>query len=123
MHCLRDLTRGGLAGGLVEIAETAGLAIEISEQAVPVSEDVGSACELLGFDPFHIANEGRFVAFVPATQAGSAIDVLRRHPVSAGAIVIGTVASGPSGQVACKSAIGGTRIIDMLSGEQLPRIC
>jgi hydrogenase expression/formation protein HypE len=123
VHCLRDLTRGGLAGGLVEIAETAGLAIEISEQAVPVSEDVGSACELLGFDPFHIANEGRFVAFVPATQAGSAIEVLRRHPVSAGAIVIGTVASGPSGQVACKSAIGGTRIIDMLSGEQLPRIC
>jgi hydrogenase expression/formation protein HypE len=123
VHCLRDLTRGGLAGGLVEIAETSGLAIEISEWAVPVREDVGSACELLGFDPFHIANEGRFVAFVPAGQAARAIEVLHRHPVSAGATAIGTVAAGPAGQVACKSAIGGTRIIDMLSGEQLPRIC
>jgi hydrogenase expression/formation protein HypE len=123
VHCLRDLTRGGLAGGLVEIAETAGLAIEINERAVPVREDVGSACELLGFDPFHIANEGRFVAFVPAGEAVRAIEVLRRHPVSAGATAIGTVATGPAGQVACTSAIGGTRIIDMLSGEQLPRIC
>jgi hydrogenase expression/formation protein HypE len=123
VHCLRDLTRGGLAGGLVEIAETAGLAIEISEQAVPVRENVGSACELLGFDPFHIANEGRFVVFVPAGEAARAIEVLRRHPVSGGATAIGTVATGPAGRVACKSAIGGTRIIDMLSGEQLPRIC
>jgi hydrogenase expression/formation protein HypE len=110
VHCLRDLTRGGLG-------------IEISEQAVPVREDVGSACEVLGLDPFHIANEGRFVAFVPAGEAARAIDVLRRHPVSAGASAIGAVAAGPAGRVACKSAIGGTRIIDMLSGEQLPRIC
>jgi hydrogenase expression/formation protein HypE len=123
VHCLRDLTRGGLAGGLVEIAETAGLAIEIGERAVPVREDVASACELLGLDPFHVANEGRFVAFVPAEQAARAIAALRRHPVSAGAVLIGAVAAGPAGRVACRSAIGGTRIIDMLSGEQLPRIC
>ena len=123
VHCLRDLTRGGLAGGLVEIAETAGLAIEIGDEAVPVREDVGSACELLGLDPFHIANEGRFVAFVPTGQAELAIAVLRRHPASAGAIAIGSVRAGPAGRVACRSAIGGTRIIDMLSGEQLPRIC
>ncbi|MGO8831730.1 MAG: hydrogenase expression/formation protein HypE [Roseiarcus sp.] len=123
VHCLRDLTRGGLAGGLVEIAETAGLAIEFDERAVPVREDVGSACELLGLDPFHVANEGRFVVFAPADQADRAIAVLRRHPVSAGAVAIGAVAAGPAGRVACISAIGGTRVIDMLSGEQLPRIC
>jgi hydrogenase expression/formation protein HypE len=123
VRCMRDLTRGGLAGGLVEIAETAGLSIQISEQAVPVREDVGSACELLGLDPFHIANEGRFVVFVPAGEAGRTIQVLQRHPVSAGATVIGKVATGPGGRVTCRSAIGGIRIIDMLSGEQLPRIC
>jgi hydrogenase expression/formation protein HypE len=123
VHCLRDLTRGGLAGALVEIAETAGLAIEISEPAVPLREDVGSACELLGLDPLHVANEGRFVAFVPAAQTAQAIEVLRRHPVSAGAATIGTVAAAPTGRVACRSAIGATRIVDRLSGEQLPRIC
>jgi hydrogenase expression/formation protein HypE len=123
VHCLRDLTRGGLAGGLVEIAETAGLAIEISERAVPVREDVAAACELLGLDPFHVANEGRFVAFAPAAEAARAIEILRRHPASAGAVLIGAVAAGPAGRVACRTAIGGTRIIDMLSGEQLPRIC
>ncbi len=123
VHCLRDLTRGGLAGGLVEIAETAGLAIGIDEQGVPIREDVASACEVLGLDPFHIANEGRFVAFVPAGDAARAIEVLRCHAVSAGASVIGTVAASPAGRVTCKSAIGGTRVIDMLSGEQLPRIC
>jgi hydrogenase expression/formation protein HypE len=123
VHCLRDLTRGGLAGGLVEIVETARLAIEISEPHVPVREDVGSACELLGLDPFHVANEGRFLVFVPAGQANAAIEILRRHPVSAGATAIGTVAAGPAGQVTCKGVLGGTRIVDMLSGEQLPRIC
>jgi hydrogenase expression/formation protein HypE len=110
VHCLRDLTRGGLA-------------IEISEHVLPVREDMGSACDVLGLDPFHIANEGRFVAFVPAGEAARAIEVLRRHPVSAGASAIGAVAASPAGRVACKSAIGGTHIIDMLSGEQLPRIC
>jgi hydrogenase expression/formation protein HypE len=123
VHCLRDLTRGGLASGLVEIAETAGLAIAIEEAAVPVREDVGSACELLGLDPFHVANEGRFVAFVPGPQAAQAVAVLQANAVSAGAAVIGTVSAGPAGRVSCRGAIGATRIIDMLSGEQLPRIC
>jgi hydrogenase expression/formation protein HypE len=123
VHCLRDLTRGGLAGGLVEIAETAGLAIAIEEAAVPVREDVGSACELLGLDPFHVANEGRFLAFVPGPQAAQVVALLQVHAVSAGATVIGTVTAGPAGRVSCKSPIGATRIIDMLSGEQLPRIC
>jgi len=108
---------------VISPTQIAGLAIEIGEQAVPVREDVGSACELLGLDPFHVANEGRFVAFLPAAEAARAIEALRRHPVSAGAVQIGVVAAGPAGRVACRTAIGGTRVIDMLSGEQLPRIC
>ena len=123
VHCLRDLTRGGLASGLVEIAETAKLAIQTDELAVPVRDDVASACEILGLDPFHVANEGRFVAFVPAADADRAIAVLHAHPVSEGAVVIGTVKQGPAGRVTAKGALGGTRVIDMLSGEQLPRIC
>jgi hydrogenase expression/formation protein HypE len=123
VHCLRDLTRGGLASGLVEIAETAKLAIQIDELAVPVRDDVASACEILGLDPFHVANEGRFIAFVATEDAEKALAVLRSHAVSAGAVVIGTVKDGPAGRVTAKGALGGTRVIDMLSGEQLPRIC
>ena len=123
VHCLRDLTRGGLASGLVEIAETAKLAIQTQERAVPVRDDVASACEILGLDPFHVANEGRFVAFVAAEDADRALTVLRQHPVSEGAVIIGTVMQGPAGRVTAKGALGGTRVIDMLSGEQLPRIC
>jgi hydrogenase expression/formation protein HypE len=123
VHCLRDLTRGGLASGLVEIAEAAKLAIAIDERLVPVREDVGSACELLGLDPLHVANEGRFLAFVPAGEADRALAIMRAHEVSAAATKIGSVATGPPGRVSCRSAIGATRIIDMLSGEQLPRIC
>jgi hydrogenase expression/formation protein HypE len=123
VHCLRDLTRGGLASGLVEIAETAKLAIHIDELAVPVRSDVASACEILGLDPFHVANEGRFVAFVAAGDADKALAVLRAHTVSQGAVVIGAVRDGPAGRVTAKGAFGGTRVIDMLSGEQLPRIC
>ena len=123
VHCLRDLTRGGLASGLVEIAETAGLAIQTDERAIPVRADVASACEILGLDPFHVANEGRFVAFVAAADADKALAVLRAYPVSEGAVVIGTVRDGPAGRVTARGAIGGTRVIDMLSGEQLPRIC
>ncbi len=123
VHCLRDLTRGGLAGGLVEIAETAGLAMEIDEQAVRVRPDVASACEVLGLDPFHIANEGRFAAFVPDDQATRVVQELRRHAVSSGAGIIGRVQAGPAGRVTCAGPLGGMRVLDMLSGEQLPRIC
>ncbi|MEJ0097197.1 MAG: hydrogenase expression/formation protein HypE [Bauldia sp.] len=123
VHCLRDLTRGGLASGLVEAAETAGLAIALEEQAIPVRDDVAAACEILGLDPFHVANEGRFVAFVPPAQAAQALAILRRHEVSAGAAVIGSVLAAPAGRVTCRGPIGGTRVIDMMSGEQLPRIC
>ncbi|HLJ19180.1 MAG TPA: hydrogenase expression/formation protein HypE, partial [Stellaceae bacterium] len=91
IHCLRDLTRGGLASALVEIAETAGLSIAIDEAAVPVREDVSAACELLGLDPLHVANEGRFVAFVPPDQAERALRVIRGHAVSESAALIGFV--------------------------------
>lgn len=123
VHCLRDLTRGGLASALVEIAETSGRAIAIEEAAVPVRPDVNAACELLGLDPLHVANEGRFVALVARDDAARAVDLLRRLEATTGAIVIGDVREGPAGQVSCMGRLGIERIIDMLSGEQLPRIC
>jgi len=123
VHCLRDLTRGGLAGGLVEVAEMAGLAMEVDEQAIPVRDDVRAACEILGLDPLHVANEGRFLAFVPAADVERALGILRRHEVSAGSALIGMVTAGRPVRVSCRGPIGGTRIIDRLSGEQLPRIC
>ncbi|MCC6354620.1 MAG: hydrogenase expression/formation protein HypE [Verrucomicrobiae bacterium] len=123
VHCLRDLTRGGLASALVEIAEASGMGIEIDEAAVPVSEPVRGACELLGMDPLHMANEGRMVAFVGADGAGAALDALRAHPLGAGAVIVGRVTEGPGGRVTMTSQIGARRVIDMLSGEQLPRIC
>jgi hydrogenase expression/formation protein HypE len=88
-----------------------------------VRGDVAAACELLGFDPMYVANEGRFVAFVPAADVHRAIDVLRAHAVAQGAVCIGAVSAAPSGAVTMTSRIGATRIVDMISGEQLPRIC
>jgi hydrogenase expression/formation protein HypE len=123
IHCMRDLTRGGLASALVEIAEAADLHIHIDEQIIPVREDVRGACEILGFDPLYIANEGRFGCFVPAGQAEQALAIMRAHPRGAGATAIGHVASERSGLVTMTSTIGASRIVDMLSGEQLPRIC
>ena len=123
VHCLRDLTRGGLSSAVNEIAAAAGLQINLDENAVSVREDVRGACEILGLDPLHVANEGRFVAFVPQRDAPAALKVLGRHAVSAEAGVIGAVAKGTAGLVTLKSLIGVTRVLDMLSGEQLPRIC
>ncbi|SFH42915.1 hydrogenase expression/formation protein HypE [Modicisalibacter xianhensis] len=123
VHCLRDLTRGGLASALVEIAETARLAISIDEAAVPVADHVLAACELLGLDPFHVANEGRFIAIVPADQVEQARDILTQYSSSSGAVVIGRVYAGNGGEVTCRGILGVERAIDMLSGEQLPRIC
>jgi hydrogenase expression/formation protein HypE len=123
IHCLRDLTRGGLASTLNEIAEGSGCGIEIDEMAIPVREDVQGACELLGFDPLYVANEGRFVAFVAAADADRALEILRSHPLGADASQIGSVTASSPALVKLKSKIGAQRIIDMLSGEQLPRIC
>jgi hydrogenase expression/formation protein HypE len=123
VDCLRDLTRGGLSSALNEIASTARLGMEISERSVPVREAVRGACEILGLDPLYVANEGRFVAFVAEQDAGRALDVLRRFPVCADAARIGVVTGSPDGMVTLESRIGGRRVLDMLSGEQLPRIC
>jgi hydrogenase expression/formation protein HypE len=123
IHCLRDLTRGGLASALNEIAEVASVKIMIEEKAVPVREDVHAACEMLGLDPLHVANEGRFITFVAVKDAKQALEILRRHGVSAGAALIGKVAEKSAPLVTLKSVLGASRILDMPSGEQLPRIC
>jgi hydrogenase expression/formation protein HypE len=130
VHCLRDLTRGGLAAALHEIAAIAAsarLAIEIDEPAVPVRADVAAACELLGLDALHVANEGRFAAFVAEREAAAALAALRGHPVCAGAACVGRVVPAPCGAhgaaVIGRGALGIARVIDLPSGEQLPRIC
>jgi hydrogenase expression/formation protein HypE len=121
VHCLRDLTRGGLATALIEIAEAGSVAIRLDDNAIPVSGPVRGACEILGLDPLYVANEGRFVAFVPEAAAGLAVAVLQRHGQDAA--VIGRVeALASPGEVHLKT-IGGSRPLDMLTGEQLPRIC
>jgi hydrogenase expression/formation protein HypE len=123
VHCMRDLTRGGLASALVEIAEAAGVAIALDESAIGVRDDVRAACELLGLDPFQVANEGRFVAFLAEADVARAVTVLQQYDVTAGAAVIGGVQAAPAGQVSCLGPLGVARVIDMPNGEQLPRIC
>jgi hydrogenase expression/formation protein HypE len=123
VHCLRDLTRGGLSSALNEIASVAQLRINVEETLIPVSDAVRGACELLGLDPLYVANEGRFVAFVRENNANRALEILRSQTVSAGALRIGTVHENPSGIVILRTRVGGNRVLDMLSGEQLPRIC
>jgi len=123
IHCLRDLTRGGLASALNEIAEAAGVKIAVEQKNIPVREDVHAACEMLGLDPLHVANEGRFIAFVAANDASRALEILRQHKVSSNAAAVGNVVEKSAPRVTLKSAIGASRILDMPSGEQLPRIC
>jgi hydrogenase expression/formation protein HypE len=123
VHCLRDLTRGGLSSALNEIATAAGLRITINESLIPVSEVVRGACELLGLDPLYVANEGRFAVFVSEEDADRALEIMRASAISAGAARIGEVYEYSSGIVTVRSRIGGNRVLDMLSGEQLPRIC
>jgi hydrogenase expression/formation protein HypE len=123
VHCLRDLTRGGLTSVLNEIAEAAQRTITVDEKLIPVREDVRAACEILGLDAFQVACEGRFAAFVPERDSTRALSILQAQPTSAGAARIGSVSSDRAPKVLLKSAIGATRILDMSSGEQLPRIC
>jgi len=126
IHCLRDLTRGGLATALVEIAETSGLRLEIEESLIPVSDQVAGACEILGLDPLYVANEGRFICFVPEKQAGAAIGLLRQSAPNAA--IIGQATDTPKKdysniRVVMKTPLGTSRIIDRITGDQLPRIC
>jgi hydrogenase expression/formation protein HypE len=123
IHCMRDLTRGGLASAMVEIAGASGLGITLEETAIPVSAPVDAACELLGLDPLHVANEGRMVLFCPEAQAGAALECLRGDLLAEGAARIGRVHAESAGRVALQTRIGVSRALDMLSGEQLPRIC
>ncbi|GAA4536365.1 hydrogenase expression/formation protein HypE [Nonomuraea ferruginea] len=123
VRMMRDATRGGVATILNEIAVGAGLAVTAGERAIPVRPVVSGACELLGLDPLYVACEGRFVAVVDGDHAAAAVRALRRHPVSEGAAVVGTVEAGPPGMVLLKTASGGTRIVDLLVGDPLPRIC
>jgi hydrogenase expression/formation protein HypE len=119
VHCLRDLTRGGLATTLVEIAKSARVKIHIDEAVIPVCEDVRGACEILGLDPLYVANEGRFVAFVAAEDSERTLHTLGKEARLIGQVI----PSNDGGMVTLQSTIGATRIVDMLSGEQLPRIC
>lgn len=123
IHCLRDLTRGGLASVLNELAVAAKVGITVDEAAIPVSEPVRGACELLGLDPLYVANEGRFVAMVPVQQAKAAQAVMRRHNAANLAAHIGMVTDRDPPLVVLRTVIGTHRVLDLLSGEQLPRIC
>ena len=123
IHCLRDLTRGGLASALNEIAEASGARLVISENEIPVREDVHAACEILGLDPLHVACEGRFVAFVAAKDVERSLEILKTQELSSGARLIGSVQTAKEPIVVLKSTLGSNRILDMPSGEQLPRIC
>ena len=118
IHCLRDLTRGGLATTLVEIARAAGVRVHIEETSIPVCENVRGACEILGLDPLYVANEGRFIAIVPQEEVSRTLAIL-----GSAACCIGSVSENQRGILTLKSAIGAIRILEMLSGEQLPRIC
>ena len=123
VHVLRDPTRGGVASSLNEIAESSHVGILLTEESIPLTEEVRGACELLGLDPLYVANEGKFLAFVSPEAADDILARMREHPLGRNAAVIGEVTAGHPGTVLMKSRIGGTRVVDMLSGEQLPRIC
>lgn len=122
-HVLRDPTRGGLATSLNEIAAQSQVGVWVEESAVQVLPAVQTACEMLGFDPLYIANEGKLIAIVPAEEADAAFAAMRNHPHGIDTVRIGRVTPDPAGRVLLKTLVGGTRILDMLSGEMLPRIC
>jgi hydrogenase expression/formation protein HypE len=123
IHCLRDPTRGGVATTLNEIAARSKVGMEIQEREIPVREAVKGACEILGLDPLYVANEGKLVAIVAPEAAESVLEKMRSHPLGRDAQLVGTVVADHSPLVLMKTAIGGTRIVDVMIGEQLPRIC
>ena len=123
IHCMRDLTRGGLATALIEMAQTSKLSIYITEVEIPIQEEVKGACEIFGFDPLYVANEGRFVIIVKAEDAARVLEVLRKDELGNQARIIGTVEEAPQEAVILKTKVGTSRLLDLLSGEQLPRIC
>jgi len=120
---MRDATRGGLATVLNEIAEASQVGIEITEDDTPIRAEVKGFCEILGLDPLYLANEGKIVAVVPKDKAGAALAALKSHPLGEGSVAIGQITDGRPGRVVMNTVFGGRRIVDMLVGEQLPRIC
>lgn len=123
IHVLRDPTRGGVATTLNEIAEQSGVGIRLFEEALPVRADVLGACEVLGLDPLYVANEGKVLAVVPAAGADAVLSAMKSHPLGKSSCLMGEVISDDPGRVLLRTRIGGSRIVDMLRGEQLPRIC
>lgn len=123
VHCLRDLTRGGFASALNEIAEVSGTTVRVRERDIPVAESVRGACELLGLDPLYVACEGRFLVVLPSAQAEQAVRILHTFDISAAALVAGEILPGDRGEVVLETRLGSLRPVDLLVGEQLPRIC
>ncbi len=123
VHVLRDPTRGGVASALNEIAASAGVGMVIREDRIPLGEEVQGACEILGLDPLYVANEGKLIALVAPDQGEAILEAMRRHPAGKEAVILGEVVTDHPGVVMMKSRIGGNRVVGMLSGEQLPRIC
>ncbi|GBP99447.1 hydrogenase expression/formation protein HypE [Streptomyces spongiicola] len=123
LHVLRDPTRGGLAAALNEIAAASGTGVVVLERAVPVPAPVANACAVLGLDPMYVANEGKLVAFVPRAHADAVLAAMRAHPLGREAAVIGEAVADHPGMVVARTGLGGTRVVDLPLGEQLPRIC
>ena len=122
-RCMRDPTRGGLAGSANELAAASRVGVKLIEDAIPVRPEVHAACEMLGLDPLYVANEGKLIAVVPPNEAAVVLDAMRAHPLGRNAAVIGRIVSEHAGMVTLKSRIGGERVVTLLAGEQLPRIC
>jgi hydrogenase expression/formation protein HypE len=123
VHVLRDPTRGGVATSLNEIANQSRICVVVNEESIPVRPAVLAACEMLGFDPLYVANEGKVIAIVAQDDADLILATMRKHPYAEGAMIIGEVKDSPQGRVLMKTRIGTTRVVDMLAGEMLPRIC
>ena len=123
IHCMRDATRGGLGAILAEIAKGANIQINISEQFIPVQDNVRGICEILGLDPLYLANEGKMVLFCPADDARKVLNTMKKHELGNNAAIIGNVTQCGQGRVVLKTSIGGERIVDLPTGELVPRIC
>jgi hydrogenase expression/formation protein HypE len=123
IRCMRDPTRGGVSSALNEIAAQSGVTIELQEEKIPIREEVRGACEMLGLDPLYVANEGKLIAIVAPEVADAIVDAMHRNPLGREARIVGTVKQGREGMVILRTCLGTTRIVDMLAGDQLPRIC
>jgi hydrogenase expression/formation protein HypE len=123
IRCMRDPTRGGLASALNELAAASNVGVRLQEAAIPIRREVHAACEMLGLDPLYVANEGKLMAVVPPEDADAVLAAMRRHPLGCNAAEIGQIVDDHPGLVILKSVIGGQRVVSMLAGEQLPRIC